>query len=125
MHTACAEKSVHPLRFTLLNIAYGMRVENLQEVGYLPDLSAAVLATGIRADTPMFRVVKLHLLSKCLRVLLAPLKHASFEGGLHAPARSATMHARAHTRTHAHTLLPCTRARPTHPPHPNHPTPQA
>jgi hypothetical protein len=116
MHTACAEKSVHPLRFTLLNIAYGMRVQNLQEVGYLPDLSAAVLATGIKANTPIFRVVKLMLLSKCVHTLLAPLKAASFYG------------AGAHTRTH--TFLPAalrfrsaspmcySNARPTHPTHP-------
>lgn len=65
----------HPIRATLLNISYPVRIKNLNEVGYLPvedRPSNMTLAT--------WKKVKQVMYSRCIATLLQPLKDASHAG---------------------------------------------
>jgi len=69
--------SAHPIRATLLNIAFGKRVQNLCDVGYLPDIKPP---PGTSFLPEVWRKVKLTFMSKCLTHLLKSAKEASFHG---------------------------------------------
>jgi len=70
--------SLHPVRFTLLNIPGSFRGDYLQHVAYFPEFP-----TGTKNE------VKLVALSKCLELLFAPVKPAVAEGvELQAPSGS-------------------------------------
>ncbi len=69
--------SAHPIRATMLNIAFGKRVQNLCDVGYLPDIKPP---PGTSFLPEVWRKVKLTFMSKCLSHLLKSAKEASFHG---------------------------------------------
>ena len=76
--------SAHPIRAALLNISYGKRMQNLIDVGYLPDIQPP---TGATFPSIVWRKVKLSFMSKCLDHLLSSVKKASFDG-LHLQVRA-------------------------------------
>lgn len=65
----------HPLRATLLNIAYGKRVASYKDVGYFPHIHYPS-----RLPKDACRRLKLTVLSKCLDVLLGTMKKQSKDG---------------------------------------------
>jgi len=65
----------HPLRATLLNIAFGMRVQNYQDIGYFP-----IMEYPPRMSADARRRVKLFVISKCLSELLRSAKDFSNVG---------------------------------------------
>ncbi|GAX74319.1 hypothetical protein CEUSTIGMA_g1768.t1 [Chlamydomonas eustigma] len=65
----------HPIRASLLNVSYGKRIKNLVDVGYFPKVEFPVGLNDVAC-----RRIKLHVLSKCLTVLLEKLKRLSFTG---------------------------------------------
>lgn len=69
--------SAHPIRATLLNIAYGKRIKSLVDVGYLPEIQPP---PGKIIPEAAWRRVKLHFMNKCLSLLLKTAKEASFTG---------------------------------------------
>jgi hypothetical protein len=72
--------SAYPIRATLLNISYGKRVLNIQEVGTIPDISELCMKLGFGPKDAHRRVLKLAILAKCLSVLLHPMKQLSISG---------------------------------------------
>lgn len=67
--------TAHPIRATLLNLMFGMRIKNLKDVGYIPELDRPPTITDA-----LWRQVKLAFINKCLASLLEPLRLASFSG---------------------------------------------
>jgi hypothetical protein len=65
--------SAHPIRATLLNIAYSKRIHNLKTVGYIPTYGRP---DAIVKDE-IWRLTRLQVFSKCLSHLLQPMKVAS------------------------------------------------
>ncbi len=70
-------RSVHPVKFALLNVAYSLRIKDLSTVAYIP-----VLDKPPDMPAPTWRLVKLAIHSKVLELLLAPLKDLSHTGKL-------------------------------------------
>jgi hypothetical protein len=69
--------SAHPIRAALLNIAFGLRIKNLVDVGYFPKVD---FPDGLVLSEDARRHVKLHMLRQCLEVLLKEMKELSFTG---------------------------------------------
>jgi hypothetical protein len=70
-------RSVHPVKFALLNAPYSKRIKRLSTVCYIP-----VLNKPPNMPTSLWRLVKLALHSEVLGLLLAPLKALSHSGKL-------------------------------------------
>jgi hypothetical protein len=69
--------TAHPVGFTILNIAYGKRIANQRHVAYLPLVeypASCSISPEVKA------LVNRSVISKCLTLLLAPLKTASERG---------------------------------------------
>ncbi len=70
-------RSVHPVKFALLNVAYNLRIKDLSTVAYIP-----VLNKPPNMPLATWRLVKLAIHSKVLDFLVAPLKQLSHTGKL-------------------------------------------
>lgn len=70
-----AGKACHPIRATLLNITYDMRIHNYRDVGYFP-----IMYKDPQLSDAVNRLVKLAVYSKCLSFLLKDMKTHSFTG---------------------------------------------
>ena len=68
-------KSVHPVKFSLLNVAYSLRMRSLETVAYIP-----VLDRPPHVSIAVWRLVKLSVHSSVLELLLDPLKRLSAAG---------------------------------------------
>lgn len=68
-------KNLHPMRASLLNIRFKTRIKNYRTVAYLP-----IVHKNAHMKEEVQRLVKLSLYSKCLKVLLEPMKDSSFNG---------------------------------------------
>jgi hypothetical protein len=69
----------HPVRFTLMNIAYSKRVLNHVDVAYLPSIEwPAGQENAVPEDVQ--RLARRWVVGKCLSMLLAPLKEFSKSG---------------------------------------------
>jgi len=68
-------KSLHPVRASLMNVRYKTRVKNYCTVAYFPIYKKDALMN----DNTQ-RLVKLSMYSKCLNLLLKPMKEASHTG---------------------------------------------
>ncbi|KAL4431240.1 hypothetical protein ABPG75_006496 [Micractinium tetrahymenae] len=65
----------YPVRACLLNLMYGLRIDNIDCLAYFPVLKRP---PGVSSHT--WRLVRLFAVNECLRRLLAPLKQLANEG---------------------------------------------
>ncbi len=68
-------RSVHPVKFCLLNVPYSKRIAHLSTVAYIP-----VLNKPANVSKATWRLVKLWIHSKVVSLLLDPLKRLSKDG---------------------------------------------